>query len=183
MKRIVSKLCSVLYRTTGHWFPDSYTYIKFGNRNIHIKFGLKYRCFLVKHIITKCGKNVNVERHAKFNKNIYLGDNSGIGSHCSLGPQVYIGDNVMMGPEVIFYTQNHETSRTDIPMCQQGFKEIQPIHIGNDVWIGRRVIILPGVTVGDGCILGAGCVVAKDIPPYSVVVGNPARIVKNRLDK
>lgn len=54
--------------------------------------------------------------------------------------------------------------------------------IGNDVWIGQNVTFLPGVHVGDGCIIGANSVVAKDIPPYSVVVGNPARVVRRRFD-
>ena len=54
--------------------------------------------------------------------------------------------------------------------------------IGNDVWIGQNVTIMPGVNVGDGCIIGANAVVAKDIPPYSIAVGNPARVVKRRFD-
>ena len=57
-----------------------------------------------------------------------------------------------------------------------------PVKIGDDVWIGRRVIILPGVTIGDGCIIGAGAVITKDIPPYSVVVGVPAKVVRRRKD-
>lgn len=57
------------------------------------------------------------------------------------------------------------------------------VSIGNDVWIGRRAIILPGVTIGDGVVIGAGAVVAKDIPSYSVVVGNPARVIKNRNEQ
>ncbi|ASM48732.1 chloramphenicol O-acetyltransferase [Pseudoalteromonas espejiana DSM 9414] len=87
----------------------------------------------------------------------------------------------MMGPEVVVYTRNHAIDRVDIPMCQQGFKEIAPVYIEDDVWIGRRVIILPGVSIGKGCVLGAGSVIAKDIPPYSIVVGNPGKVIRNRL--
>jgi maltose O-acetyltransferase len=94
---------------------------------------------------------------------------------------VIIGDNVMMGPEVVFYTTRHNNSRTDIPMNMQGIETGIPIVIGNDVWIGRRAIILPGVTIGDGCIIGAGAVVTKSFPPYSVIGGVPAKIVKNRI--
>jgi len=182
MGKLSGRICSVLYHICGHWFPDSYFYLNVGKKSFHIKSGLRFRRFLAEHILDHCGKEVNIERHAKFNRHIHLGDYSGIGAHSSVGPQTYIGDYVMMGPEVIVYTQNHETGRTDIPMCKQGFKDTQSVHIGNDVWIGRRVIILPGVTIGDGCIIGAGCVVSKDIPPYSVAVGNPARVVKSRLD-
>jgi virginiamycin A acetyltransferase len=55
--------------------------------------------------------------------------------------------------------------------------------VGNDVWIGMGALVLPGVTIGDGAIIGAGAVVGKDVPPYTVVVGNPARVVKSRFDK
>ncbi|WP_308462078.1 CatB-related O-acetyltransferase [Mesorhizobium sp. INR15] len=57
-----------------------------------------------------------------------------------------------------------------------------PIRIGNDVWIGRRAIILSGVTIGDGAVIGAGAVVSKDVPPYAVVVGNPAALVRYRFN-
>jgi acetyltransferase-like isoleucine patch superfamily enzyme len=91
-----------------------------------------------------------------------------------------IGANVMMGPEVVIFSYNHATSRVDIPMIRQGFTACFPVTIGDDVWIGRRVIILPGVTVGSGCILGAGAVISRDVPPGAVAVGNPARVVRYR---
>lgn len=118
---------------------------------------------------------------SRFNKNIHLGDHSGIGKNCHIGGNTYIGNHVMMGPEVVIYTQNHCMDRTDITMDKQGFQPSKPVHIGDDVWLGRRVMIMPGVTIGDGCVIGAGAVVAKDIPPYSVAVGNPVRIIKSRL--
>ena len=74
----------------------------------------------------------------------------------------------MMGPEVVIYTSGHRYDRTDIPMMEQGGTEPEPVTIGNDVWIGRRAMIMPGVHIGDGCVVGAGAVVTKDIPPYSV---------------
>ena len=86
----------------------------------------------------------------------------------------------MMGPEVVFYTQNHKTNRTDIPMREQGMTEIMPIVIEDDVWIGARVVVLPGCTIGRGSVIGACSVVSKSIPPYSVAVGSPARVVKCR---
>ena len=65
-------------------------------------------------------------------------------------------------------------------MCQQGFSDSKPVRIGDDVWIGMRVTILPGVTVGSHCIIGAGAVVTKDVPDYAIVGGNPARILRTR---
>lgn len=126
------------------------------------------------------GKNVNIEKGAIFRSQVSIGDYSGIGVRCEIYGPITIGKYVMMGSEVVVYTQNHATSREDIPMQFQGYTEVKPVTIGDDVWIGRRVIILPGVKIGDGCVIGAGAVVSKDTPPYSVVVGNPARVVKFR---
>ena len=86
----------------------------------------------------------------------------------------------MMGPDCIMYSYSHAHDRLDIPMDQQGFEDPTPIHIGDDVWIGHRVTILPGVHIGKGTVIGAGSVVTKDTPEYSVVAGNPARVVKYR---
>ena len=86
----------------------------------------------------------------------------------------------MMGPEVVIYTSQHEFGRTDIPMQQQGKTPTMPVTIGNDVWIGRRAIIMPGVTIGNGAIIGAGAIVTKDVPDYSVVGGVPAKVIKMR---
>lgn len=179
---MIQRIYSILYRITANLFPDSYCYVSFLGKSYHISIGLKYRRFLAKHIIKKCGKEVNIERHSHFGRNIVLGDYSGIGSRCHVPNGVVIGSHVMMGPEVVFYVRNHLFSRLDVPMCQQGFGEVKPIVIEDDVWIGRRVIILPGVTIGRGSVIGAGAVVAKDIPPYSVVVGNPCKVVRNRIN-
>lgn len=89
----------------------------------------------------------------------------------------------MMGTDVTIITRNHRFDRTDIPMMEQGFEEERPVYIGNDVWIGDRALILPGVHVGDGSIITAGAVVTKDVPPYSIVGGVPARKIRNRFEK
>ena len=89
----------------------------------------------------------------------------------------------MMGTDVIIITRNPRFDRTDIPMMEQGFEEERPVYIGNDVWIGDRVLILPGVHIGDGSIIAAGAVVTKDVPPYSIVAGVPARKIRDRFEK
>ncbi len=167
------KILFVFYKMTAQWLPISQ----------RSSLGKKVRCFWAKRIAGSFGKNVNIERGAVFGPLLEIGDNSGVGINCELYGPVKIGKNVMMGPEVIIYTSGHRHDRTDIPMIEQGNDETKPVTIGDDVWIGRRVIILPGVTIGDGCVIGAGAVVTKDIPPYSVACGVPARVVKSRLSK
>lgn len=133
-----------------------------------------------KHILKYCGTNVNIEKGAHFSTSVSLGDNSGIGIDCEIHGDVTIGNNVMMGPKVAIYTQNHSTRSIDTPMIDQGLEKPESVIIEDDVWIGHGAIILPGVTVKRGSVVGAGAVVTKTYPEYSVIVGNPAKVVKTR---
>ena len=90
-----------------------------------------------------------------------------------------IGENVMMGPEVTILTHTHNIERTDIPMRQQG-TIVKEVIIGNDVWIGMRSIIMPGVKIGNGAVIGAGAVVTKDVPDNAIVGGVPSKIIRYR---
>jgi maltose O-acetyltransferase len=130
----------------------------------------------------RCGENVNIESKAYFGsgRHISIDDNSGIGLNAYISGSVSIGKNVMMGQDVMIFSMDHDFSRTDIPMIDQGFQQEKQVIIGNDVWIGARVIVLPGVSIGSGVILGAGSVVTKDIPDWAIAVGNPARVVRYR---
>ena len=168
MWTIKTKILYILYRITAAWLPQ------------HLVLARKFRYFWLKLIVAHCGKNIDVDKYARFTPELKIGDNSGIGNYCELNGPITIGNDVMMGPEVVMYTTRHNDERIDISMRYQGMKDRLPIVIGNDVWIGRRVIILPGVTIADGCIIGAGAVVTKDIPPYSVVAGVPARVIRRR---
>ena len=97
------------------------------------------------------------------------------------GGELSIGTDVMMAPECVIISSNHEFSNVDVPMRLQGYQEEVPLEIGNDVWIGRRVMIMPGVRkIGNGVIIAAGAVVTKDIPVYVIVGGVPAIIIKQR---
>ncbi|MGG6433238.1 acyltransferase [Anoxybacillus sp. D401a] len=119
----------------------------------------------------------------KIGKGIKIGRNSGIGDYCFFGAAggIEIGENVIMGQNVRFHSENHNFDRVDIPIKHQGVTN-KGIKVGNDCWIGAGAVFLDGVTVGDGCVIGANTLVNKDIPPYSVAVGNPVRIIKNRKD-
>lgn len=89
--------------------------------------------------------------------------------------RVIIGDNAFIGPNVSLYTPCHPTMPKE---RNTGVQWAKPIKIGNSVWIGGSVTILPGVSIGDNCTIGAGSVVTKDIPANSIAVGNPCRVVK-----
>lgn len=92
-----------------------------------------------------------------------------------------IGDHCMIGGGVLICGVNHGYTMRGVPMRHQPVKSA-PIVIGQDVWIGMGAIILPGVTLGDGSIVGAGAVVTSDVPPGAMVSGVPARLVKNRSE-
>jgi maltose O-acetyltransferase len=86
-----------------------------------------------------------------------------------------ICDNVLLGPGVHIYTATHPV---DVAARRTGVEGSATVTVGSDVWIGGRSVILPGVTIGDGCTIGAGSIVTKDIPSYCVAVGNPARVIR-----
>ncbi len=144
--------------------------------------GHTLRRVLCRYIFKETGSNFLVGTKVNFGSgsNIRIGEGSNIGAYSWISNDVEIGDNVMMGPEVIILSDNHSHDRIDIPMTEQGQEERRPVKIEDDVWVGARVIILPGVVIGAHSIVGAGAVVTKSIPEYSVAVGNPARVVKDR---
>jgi maltose O-acetyltransferase len=176
-------ICALLMNLIGHHLPESWRKIKIGKFTIKLYYGRYFRGFLAKYMLEKCGKNVDIQKRAHFSlTGVQLGSNSGIGAGSIVPSYTTIGDNVMMGPEVLIYNQNHSFKEIDKPMRKQGFQDIKPVTIGDDVWIGARVIILPGVKIGNGCVIGAGAVVSTDIPDFSVAVGNRARVVKYRAN-
>lgn len=172
IKRIKRKLGAAIYYTIGKRLPPSWSGLHVGQTAI--------RRFCGRLMLADCGKKVNIEKDAVFSAHVSLGDYSGIGIHAKIYGTCHIGRYVMMGTDVTIITRNHRFDRTDIPMMKQGFEEEQPVEIGDDVWIGDRVLILPGVHIGNGSILAAGAVVTSDVPEYAIVAGVPARVVRRR---
>lgn len=109
--------------------------------------------------------------------NVHIGDNFYANYNLTILDEapVTFGDNVFVAPNCGFYTAGHPI---DAEERNKGLEYARPITIGNNVWIGANVCVLPGVTIGDSCVIGAGSVVTKDIPPYSVAAGNPCKIIK-----
>lgn len=110
-----------------------------------------------------------------------IGNNVGINHYCFIGVRgdIEIGDNVIFGPRVNIFSENHIFDNLDIPIKNQGVKKDQTI-IGSNIWIGANVSIMSGVIIGDGCVIAAGSVVTKDVEPYSIIGGVPAKLIKKR---
>lgn len=162
----------ILYYFFARHLPDSYSPYSFGSRHI--------RYWICKHLFAKCGKNVNIEHGAIMGmRHIEIGDNSGIGINCRVSKAI-IGKNVMMGPDVIIFSRNHNFADPDKPLQEQDYIDYEPNRIGDNTWIGTRAIILPGRHIGKCAIVGAGAVVTKDVPDYAIVGGNPAKIIRYR---
>lgn len=137
-------------------------------------------------ILGSVGEKVWIAKRFCFDngKNIHIGNNFTANFNLTILDikEVYIGDNVMIGPNTTITTVGHPLSPKD---RRAHLAQGSEIRIGNDVWLGANVTILPGVTIGDNVVVGAGAVVTKDIPPNSLALGVPARVVKeleNDLD-
>jgi len=167
MKKLLVYLCYFIYNLGPRWLPCSdfllFRWIKW------------VRYIVVKGFIRKCGRNVNIQNRARIGPSLEIGDNSGVGENCRIGSNTTIGNNVMMAPDVIICTENHKYTKE----TYEGWIK-KPVVIEDNVWIGYRVIILPGVRVGENAIIGAGAVVTKDVPPYAIVGGVPAKVIKMR---
>lgn len=109
-----------------------------------------------------------------------IGDYSGIGANSSLPSDIIIGKYVMLGSDLCVLSNNHIFSDKSRPMCQQGKTENKVTIIEDDCWIGTHVIMLPGRLLKKGSIVGAGAVVTKDFPEYSIIGGNPAKLIRQR---
>lgn len=109
-----------------------------------------------------------------------------IGERCSFGGQVnlsghdqiFIGDDCLFGFSVLVVTGGHDPDA----LIMNATYNSAPVNIGNNVWLGARCTVLPGITIGDGAIIGAGSIVTKDVLPNTIVAGNPARFIRNRLN-
>lgn len=139
----------------------------------------KRRVELLNKLLANMGENCYIEPplHANWGCHTHLGNNVYANFNLTLvdDTDIYIGDSVMLGPNVVLATAGHPV---DPELRRLVYQFNQPIHIGNNVWLGAGVVVLPGVTIGDNSVVGAGSVVTKDIPANVVAVGNPCRILR-----
>ncbi len=136
---------------------------------------------ILAELLPHAGANLYIEPpfHCDYGSNIYCGHDVYFNVNCVVldAARVTIGSHVLFGPGVQLYAATHPLG-ADV---RRTLELARPIHIGDDCWLGGGTIVCPGVTIGDGCVIGAGAVVTKDIPPYSLAVGNPARVVRSLL--
>jgi galactoside O-acetyltransferase len=135
---------------------------------------------LMKEIFAELGKGVYIEppfhanwggAHCHFGDYVYVNFNV----TCVDDTHIYVGENTMLGPNVVLATAGHPI----LPeLREKGYQYNMPIHIGKNCWLGAGVIVLPGVTIGDHSVIGAGSIVTRDIPANVVAVGNPCRVLR-----
>lgn len=175
--RLVQLLCLIIYYSFAYYLPKSGTY---GNVGGVIRRGL------CKKIFKKCGEYVNIERKAWFGTGVgvEIGDYSGIGINSHIYNNTIIGKHVMMGPNCYMLEKTHNFDKPDVPMMFQGFRtdfERDKVIIGDDVWIGRDVMIIGTREIKTGSIIGARCVLTKSFPEYSIIGGNPSKLIRSRI--
>lgn len=141
---------------------------------------------LLKELLAEVGENCYIEPplRANWGRYTHLGNNVYANFNLTLvdDTDIYIGDSVMIGPNVTIATAGHPID----PELRRRVAQFNvPVHIGANVWIGAGAVILPGVTIGENTVIGAGSIVTKDIPPNVVAVGNPCRVLReiNERDK
>lgn len=127
-------------------------------------------CYIDRNVVISChGGSIEIGNFCSFNPNCVIYGHGGL----------KIGDYVRIATGTIIIPANHTFIKRRIPICKQPISK-KGICIGDDVWIGANCVVLDGVEIGRGSIIGAGSIISKSIPEYSVAVGNPAKVIKKR---
>ena len=147
----------------------------------------RLRGWYYSQLLAQAGKNLKVSGGARINNPamVSVGDNCYIGAGVQFYPwneRIIIGNDVLLAAGVRMITRKHGFADLEIPISEQGYTNA-PITIEDDVWIGFQVVVLPDVTIDKGSIIGAGAVVTKDVAPYSVMGGIPARLIRKRTEQ
>lgn len=174
MKR---KLFLIFYYGIAYYLPNSYT-------PIVGKISNKIRVYCVKNIFKSCGRIRTINRRVFFGGGgeVEMGDESGIGARVSMPNNIKIGKNVAISRDTFILNRNIKHSDLDIPINNQGYQEYKQTIIEDNCWIGLRTIITPGRIVKKGSIIAMGTVLTKDFPEYSIVGGNPSKLIRSRLN-
>ena len=174
MKKI---FCLALYYGLAYYLPNSYKWGIIGT------ISNSFRVALCKRIFKKSGNISVINRCVDFasGRDIEIGDDSGIGEHVQIPNNTIIGNYVMLGRYTFVLDRNHEYADVTIPINKQGFKDTKQLIIEDDCWIGAFTKMTPGRYIKKGTIIAMGTLLCKDFPEYSVVGGNPSKLIKSRI--
>ena len=172
---MIHKLLKLLYRI----------FYAFGNL-WRIEPAQRLRGHYYNYLLGHCGRNLRVSLgvHIRNPSLVSIGNDCYLGSDVQIyawNEKVTIGSNVLIAGGAKLISRNHAFENTDAPISSQGYKN-EPIVIEDDVWIGFNGVVLAGVTIGKGSIIGANSVVTKDVEPYSIMGGVPARMIRKRAE-
>ena len=163
----LSIACKSAYHTFVLFLPDEFSPIR-------VKYYNRRGCHIHKY--------VSISSNVRIKGRFEMGEGSSIAQNCSISGEtagVFIGKNVMIAPNVVIVAFNHGFSDTTTPMAFQPFTE-ESIYIEDDVWISSNCSVAKGVRIGRGSIIGANSFVNKDVPPYSIMGGVPAKLISSR---
>lgn len=141
---------------------------------------MEKRNALLKEMFAEIGENCYIEpplhcnwagKNVHFGKEVYANFNLTLVDDAS----IYVGDGTMFAPSVVVSTAGHPIN---VELREKGYQFVADVHIGKNVWIGSGALIMPGITIGDNSVIGAGSVVTRDVPPNVVAFGNPCRVVR-----
>ena len=139
---------------------------------------------ILRRLFGRIGERFYIEPpfRCDYGSNIVIGGNFYANYDCVIldCALVTIGDNVLFGPGVHIYTAGHPAHPEP---RNAGIEYAAPVTIGNSVWLGGRAIVTPGVTIGDNAVIGAGSVVTRDVPPWTIAAGNPCRVLRSVTDE
>jgi len=190
---IFNRIDSIICYIKGYLFNILFFGFKAKKLKLHKNIDIKGKFIIGKRV--SIGSNVRMYHNVMISDNVKIGDNvelrcnksalisigdkSAVNRNSILYGNVKIGNNVAIAPNCHIIGGNHNFSTTKIPLDSQGSTR-KGIIIENDVWLGAGVIVLDGVSIGQFSIIGAGSVVTKNIPPFSIAVGNPCKVIKSR---
>jgi acetyltransferase-like isoleucine patch superfamily enzyme len=135
-------------------------------------------------VLGSMGKDTHIDYHTyiRYPRQVRIGSGTTVNRGCrffasrhDMSVTISIGNNVAIGPETCFFAAGHDYSKADLPDVAES------ITVGDKAWIGGRAIVLPGVNIGEGAVIAAGAVCTHDVPPWTIVAGVPARVIRQRV--
>lgn len=125
------------------------------------------------HALANCTKNISI------GKNVFIRPGTMLYADDTQMGQIIIEDDVGIGAGVHMYVNNHRYTDTRVPVKYQGYDKVAPVRVCHGAWIGACAVLLAGITVGENAVVGAGAIVTKDVPPFTLVAGNPAKKIRD----